>query len=180
MMPLVAGQPATSQYNSHPWRTQAFGGQGVIWPLLFLLATDIHTPPFLRTCRDPPLLRSHPVLHPARSAGTHHEEQPFPSSISEALQDIVSQALKRSHLPSIHSIYTVVIKQGPEKHKERKTPPTACLLKGNAAHTTNILFSIFFLQSYSLRDTQFAFPVPTDDSLLFVRLHNMGSHLFGP
>lgn len=136
------------------------------WPLIFT------SPPFPTHAYTQSLLGCHPRLHPAHSTGTQNKEQPFPSSFQETLHDMVSHALKKN-LRSLHTlsiIYTVVMKEGPQSHKDRKTPPIICRVKGNTAHTTNILFSQFlvFLLSYGLKDTQFTFQVPTDNSVWFV------------
>nr|KAF6489986.1 hypothetical protein HJG59_010366 [Molossus molossus] len=139
MMPVAAGQPLPSTplipgghrlalaSVSHVATVVSSGRQYP--PALVLPHTQRLTPP-----------RGPPALHPVHSAGTRHEEQPFPSGLDHALQGMVNRALKKSCPPFTHSENTVVVKWGPESHKERKTLRVASLLKGN---TANILFSKF-------------------------------------
>lgn len=73
---------------------------------------------------------------------------------------------KKSCLPSICSTYTVVIKQGPENQcKGENLPPR--LYWGEIQHWPGpVCFLAFVHQSCSLRGTQFAFWVVTDNFLV--------------
>lgn len=101
-MPMAAGHLLPSKTHI-PGRTQTFGGQRVILPLLFLWPTISTCPHFSTSAYTHPHLGSYPV----HSTGAPNEEQPLPSSYEDALHDAV-----RHVFPYLSALHTLTIHSG--------------------------------------------------------------------